>query len=70
MSGMDGATVGRTIKGDERLKNTHLVLLSSRAKRGDAMLYKKAGFVPQTQIQNLVVDGFTEVLMRKELANK
>ncbi len=44
MPGMDGAEVGKTIKGDEKIKNTHLVLLSSMGSRGDAARFKEAGF--------------------------
>ncbi len=44
MPGMDGAAVGRAIKNDEKLKKTHLVLLTSMGKRGDAVLYKNVGF--------------------------
>jgi len=44
MPGMDGESVGRLIKGDEKLKNTPIVLMTSIGKRGDAVLYREAGF--------------------------
>ncbi|MCP3899464.1 MAG: response regulator, partial [Desulfobacteraceae bacterium] len=44
MPEMDGAQVGEIIKKDVNLKNTHLILLTSMGKRGDAVLFKNAGF--------------------------
>ncbi len=44
MPQMDGLAVGKAIKSDEKLKNTHLVLLTSMANRGDAVLFKSKGF--------------------------
>ena len=44
MPEMDGAEVGKAIKKDERLKNTHLALLTSMGSRGDANRFKRAGF--------------------------
>jgi PAS domain S-box-containing protein len=44
MPGMDGATLGETIKQDERLSKTHLILLSSMGERGDARRFEKIGF--------------------------
>jgi CheY-like chemotaxis protein/HPt (histidine-containing phosphotransfer) domain-containing protein len=44
MPGMDGAALGQTIKSDERLFGTHLILLSSQGERGDARRFAKIGF--------------------------
>ena len=44
MPQMDGLAVGKAIKSDEKLKNTHLVLLTSMANRGDAVRFKSEGF--------------------------
>ncbi len=41
---MDAAAVGKAIKRDEKLKKTHLVLLTSMSNRGDAARFKKEGF--------------------------
>ncbi len=44
MPKMDGAAVGKAIKSDEKLKKTHLVLLTTMGNRGDAARFKKEGF--------------------------
>jgi signal transduction histidine kinase/CheY-like chemotaxis protein len=44
MPGMDGETLGRTIKSDSELKDTVLVMLSSCGQRGDAKRMEDAGF--------------------------
>ena len=44
MPGMSGAEVGKAIKDDEKLRNTHLVLFTSMGNRGDADRFKKAVF--------------------------
>jgi len=44
MPDMDGATLARTIKADEKLKDTRLVLYSSLGQRGDAKLMQEIGF--------------------------
>ena len=44
MPGMDGATLGRIIKTDEKLKETRLVLCSSLGQRGDAKRMQEIGF--------------------------
>jgi len=44
MPGMDGGTLGKIIKGDERLKCMHLVMLTSLGKRFDAQYFKEIGF--------------------------
>jgi len=44
MPDMDGAALGRIIKADEKLKDTHLVLCSSLGQRGDARRMQEIGF--------------------------
>jgi len=44
MPGMDGETVGKKIKNDEKIKNTKLILFTSMGNRGDAEKFKKLGF--------------------------
>jgi two-component system sensor histidine kinase/response regulator len=44
MPRMDGAMLGRKIKGDPKLRSTMLVLLTSRGNRGDAKEMKEIGF--------------------------
>ncbi|MBI4763225.1 MAG: response regulator [Deltaproteobacteria bacterium] len=44
MPDMDGETLARIIKADEKLKNTHLVLFSSLGERGDARRMQEIGF--------------------------
>jgi PAS domain S-box-containing protein len=44
MPGMDGETLGRTIRADARLADTHLVMLTSVGARGDARRFQESGF--------------------------
>ena len=44
MPGMDGATLGRTIRGDERLADLRMVMLTSVGNRGDARKFADMGF--------------------------
>ena len=44
MPGMTGETLGRNIKNDPLVENTHLVMATSVGQRGDAERLKKAGF--------------------------
>jgi two-component system, sensor histidine kinase and response regulator len=44
MPGLDGEQLARTIKNDPQLKDTLLVMLSSRGQRGDAKRMTEAGF--------------------------
>jgi PAS domain S-box-containing protein len=44
MPGMDGESLGKTIKADPLLQNTILVMLTSLGQKGDAMRLKAAGF--------------------------
>jgi len=44
MPGMDGETLGRVIKSDDRLAETMLVMMTSLGMRGDAKRFRDAGF--------------------------
>ncbi len=44
MPGMDGATLGRAILGDEDLKSIPLVMMTSLGQRGDAHRFREIGF--------------------------
>jgi CheY-like chemotaxis protein len=44
MPGMNGATLGRTIKADPRLADTRMVMLTSLGARGDALRFQAIGF--------------------------
>jgi PAS domain S-box-containing protein len=44
MPGMDGETLGRTIKVDKRLADIQMVMLTSMGTRGDARHFKEIGF--------------------------
>jgi len=44
MPGMDGVTLARTIKSDETLKDTHLVMMTSLGQRKDAQKMEQIGF--------------------------
>lgn len=44
MPGMDGWELGHTIKGDDHLKSTQLILLTSVGRPGDAAQMRQAGF--------------------------
>ena len=44
MPGMNGEVLGRTIKADERLADTRMVILTSLGTRGDARRFEKIGF--------------------------
>jgi signal transduction histidine kinase/CheY-like chemotaxis protein len=41
---MDGETLGRTIRSDNKLNDTRLIMMSSVGKRGDARRYQEIGF--------------------------
>ncbi len=65
MPEMDGATVGEAIKNDEKLKNTHLVLLTSMAHRGDEKKFKAAGFdafLSKPIRQSVLYDGLAQIM--------
>lgn len=44
MPGMDGETLGRLIKRDPKIDQTHLIMLTSATTRGDAERLRKVGF--------------------------
>jgi len=44
MPGMDGEALGRVIKGDTRIQQMHLVMMSSLTQRGDAQRFETMGF--------------------------
>lgn len=44
MPGMDGETLGKTIKADRRLTTTRLVMMTSLGTRGDARRFAEVGF--------------------------
>ncbi|MCX6081198.1 MAG: response regulator, partial [Chloroflexi bacterium] len=44
MPGMDGETLGKTIKDDKLLASTHLILLSSLGERGNTRRFEQVGF--------------------------
>ncbi|MFI5378340.1 MAG: response regulator [Tepidisphaerales bacterium] len=44
MPGMDGETLGRTIRADSRMPGTRMVLLTSLGARGDARRFEEIGF--------------------------
>ncbi|NVN93186.1 MAG: response regulator [Desulfuromonadales bacterium] len=44
MPGMDGETLGRSIKADERLSDVRMVMLTSLGTRGDARRFHEIGF--------------------------
>ena len=44
MPGMDGLTLGKIIKSDDKLKSVHLVMMTSMGQVGDAKRFEKAGF--------------------------
>jgi CheY-like chemotaxis protein len=65
MPEMDGITLARMIKADEKLKNTHLVLCCSFGQRGDAKRMKEIGFAaylikPMRHVE--ILDCLTAVL--------
>jgi len=62
MPAMDGAELGRRIKGDEEIKSTRLVMLTSLGKRGDAERLAGVGF------SGYLPKPIRPVLLRKCLA--
>lgn len=64
----DGETLGKEIKGDARLKDTALVVLTSVGRRGDASRLEKAGFsayLPKPVKQSQLRDTLLSVAGRK-----
>jgi signal transduction histidine kinase/CheY-like chemotaxis protein/HAMP domain-containing protein len=65
MPGMDGETVGRNIKNDKELKQTHLILLTSMGSRGDEQKFLNAGFdayLKKPVTQSTLFNKLTEFL--------
>jgi PAS domain S-box-containing protein len=65
MPGLDGEELGRAIKAKPDLRNTHLVLLTSRGMRGDAARARSVGFeayltkpIKQSQLFSAVLTVF------------
>ncbi len=70
MPGMDGETLGKSIKNDLNLQETKLVLMPSFGKRGDAKRMKKLGFaayLPKPVRQSDLFDSLTTVLSGKNI---
>ena len=80
MPHMDGKELGQRIKADPRLKDAHMVVLSSRGMRGDAAAMKKIGFsayltkpVRRSQLFDclvLVLSGKSEIKARDQLITR
>ena len=69
MPGMDGQALGEAIKARPELKNTHMILLTSRGLRGDAAKARIAGFdayltkpIKQSQLFDAVLSVFGKPL--------
>ena len=65
MPGMDGAELGKKIKNDSTLADTHLVMMTSVGQRGDGQRFKKIGFgayLIKPVCQNDLFDALTLVL--------
>ncbi|MCP4723597.1 MAG: response regulator [bacterium] len=68
MPGMDGKALGKTIKADADLAGTHLIIMTSIGKRGDARLFKEIGFsayMTKPVRQSELIDCLTAVLSGK-----
>ncbi len=68
MPGMDGAELGKQIKADPELKETHLVLMTSFGKRGDAARMEQIGFegyLPKPVKQSVLFDCLAAILAGK-----
>jgi len=44
MPGMDGLSLGKIIKADDKFKSVHLIMMTSMGQAGDAKRFKQAGF--------------------------
>ncbi|MBN2889926.1 MAG: response regulator [Deltaproteobacteria bacterium] len=67
MPGMDGETLGRTIKADERLTDTRMLMLTSLGLRGDMSRFAEIGFaayatkpVCYEELQTLLTQALTK----------
>jgi PAS domain S-box-containing protein len=68
MPGTDGETLGRKIKDDPVLRDTHLVMMTSVGKRGDATRLEKTGFaayLTKPIKQSLLHDCLATVMTQK-----
>ena len=68
MPGMDGEALGRKIKEDPVLRDTHLVMMTSVGKRGDATRLEKTGFaayLTKPIKQSLLHDCLATVMTQK-----
>jgi signal transduction histidine kinase/CheY-like chemotaxis protein len=66
MPGMDGVELARAIKADERLRDTHLVLMTSLGQRGDARKMEEVGFaayLTKPVRQGEIIDCLSVVLV-------
>jgi two-component system, sensor histidine kinase and response regulator len=71
MPGMDGAALGKRIKGDPQLKDTTLIMLTSLGMRGDASRMEKIGFaayltkpIRRSQLFNAIINVFGKKMER------
>ncbi len=67
LSKMDGEILGRKIKADPALKETHLVMLTSMGMRGDSARLQKQGFrafLLKPVKQSMLFDCIVELLMK------
>ncbi len=68
MPGMDGEALGRKIKEDPLLRDTHLVMMTSVGKRGDATRLERTGFgayLTKPIKQSLLHDCLATVMTQK-----
>jgi signal transduction histidine kinase/CheY-like chemotaxis protein/HAMP domain-containing protein len=72
MPGMDGEALGRAIKSNPVLKETHLIMLTSRGMRGDAARARSMGFegyltkpIKQSPLFNAILTVFGKKLDKK-----
>jgi PAS domain S-box-containing protein len=68
MPGMDGEELGKQIKADPDLRETHLILMTSFGKRGDAARMEEIGFegyLPKPLKQSILFDCLAIILTGK-----
>ncbi|MBF0397108.1 MAG: response regulator, partial [Desulfobacterales bacterium] len=77
MPSMDGEGLGRIIKDDPELKNTKLVMLSSRGLRGDASRMKEIGFaayltkpIKRNQLFDCLITVFGDIKVQETKKQK
>jgi two-component system sensor histidine kinase/response regulator len=69
MARMDGEALGKVIKKDPMIRGTHLVMMTSMGKRGDAARLKQAGFaayLTKPVKQSSLYDCLMAVINRRE----